>query len=303
MLARYVHNGIVWVDLESPTREEVLSVVEEFHIESSVAEELLQPTAKPRCERHDGQLYIIMHFPALRHSHKTKEQEIDFVVGRKYLVTVHYDTVDALHKFSKVFEVNSVLDKSSIGDHAGYLFFYILKKLYKAVDHEISVVSKDLASVEEQLFSGNEVALVETISMCARDLLHLRQTIEPHRDVLESLGAESVTFFGDRFAPFARAASHEYYRVHSHIIRHSEVLRELRTTNDSLLTTKQNETLKVLSIMALFTFPLALLVATLDSRLHGNPFEDKADGFSMLIVLMSLIAVVMYIYFRRKRWL
>ena len=169
MLSRYEHGGVTWVDLENPTTDEVRRVMEEYGLNHFVAEELLLPTQKPRVEFHDKYLYVILHFPALRHAHKTEEQEVDFVVGEKFLITTHYDTIDPLHKFSKVFEVNSVLDKSPMGEHAGYLFFYMLRRLYKAVEHELDFVRNDLVHIEHNLFGGLEVRMVRAISQCARD--------------------------------------------------------------------------------------------------------------------------------------
>src|ERR1700733_2314187 len=136
MQNRYEHGGLVWIDLESPSREEVRSVAEEFGIAPLVAEELFTPSMKPRAEFHDGYAYVVMHFPALHHSHRTHEQEIDFVIGQRFLITTRYDMVDPLHKFSKVLEVNSLLDESMIGEHAGFIFYFMLKKLYRAVEHE-----------------------------------------------------------------------------------------------------------------------------------------------------------------------
>ena len=124
MLSRYEHGGIVWIDLESPTAREVKDLAEQIQLDPLIAEELLLPSTRPRIEFYGHYIYMILHFPALQHSHrKSHEQEVDFVIGKNFLITTHYDTIDPLHKFSKVFEVNSVLDKSNLGDHAGYLFF------------------------------------------------------------------------------------------------------------------------------------------------------------------------------------
>lgn len=303
MLARFTHGDIVWVDLESPTREEVLTIVEEFNIDESVAEELLQPTVKPRYETHDDHCYLIMHFPALRHSHSSREQEVDFVIGKKFLLTVHYDTIDPLHKFSKVFEVNAVLEKTPIGDHAGYLLYYILMKLYRSVDHEIEFIHQELSRIEDSIFSGEEAMMLHNISRLGRDLLSIRQIIEPHRDVLTAFEEQAPSFFGQKFAQFTRTLSHEYYRVHNHVMRHSETLRELRHTNDSLLANRQNDIMRILTIMALFTFPLALLVAVSDTHLDGNPFADSAFGFPILVGLIVVIASSMFAVFKFKRWI
>ena len=199
MRSRYEHGGLIWIDLESPSREEVREVADEFHIEPLIAEELLLPSSKVRAEFHKDYAYVVMRFPALHHSHKTHEQEIDFVIGRSFLITTRYDVVDPLHKFSKVFEVNSILDESNLGEHAGFIFFYMLRKLYRSVEHEVEYVQHDLHIIEEHIFSGHEIPMVVAISRSARDLLNLRQTIEPHREILHELEEEGPSFFGADF--------------------------------------------------------------------------------------------------------
>jgi magnesium transporter len=303
MHSRYQHHELVWIDLESPTRDEVRAIAEEFAIEPLIAEELLLPSSKPRAEFHGAYAYVVMHFPALHHSHKSHEQEMDFVIGRNFLITTRYDTVDPLHKFSKVFEVNSILDKSMIGEHAGFVFFYMLKKLYRAVEHEVEYVKHDLHAIEEHIFSGDEVPMVAAISRSARDLLNLRQTIEPHRETLHSLEEGGPKFFGEDFAPYLRALSNEYYRVHNHIMRHTEFLHELRETNNSLLTTKQNETIKILTVMAFFTLPLSLIASIFEMNTVSTPILGVRGDFWIILGLMAAVAISMFTFFRYKKWL
>lgn len=302
MLKTYEHNGLVWIDLESPTREEVQSVTEKFDISTMVAEELLLPSAKPRADFYDKHVYLILHFPALRHSRKTLEQEIDFVVGRNFIVTAHYDNLDPLHKFAKIFEVNSVLNRNDIGDHAGFLLFYILKQLYKSVEHESDQVKRHLGMIEEHIFSGQEVRMVEAISQSARDLLNLRQTIEPHREVLHTLETEGAKLFGEDFVPYLRALSNEYYRVHNRVMRNTESLHELRETNNSLLSTKENETMRILTIMALLTFPLSLVVAILQIDTVHNPIRGLPYDFWIILGTVLFIGLCMVAYFKHKKW-
>ena len=303
MRSEYKHNGTTWVDLESPTRMEIADIVERFNIHEVVAEDMLLPSRKPRIELYPKYMFVILHFPALRHSHKTLEQEIDFAVGRDFIISVHYDTVDSLHKFSKVFEVNSVLDKSEKDNHAGDLFFLMLKKLYRDVEHEVDYVRQHLRDIEGYTFSGKEAMMVSEISQSARDLLNLRQTIEPHREILHALETEAVKFFGDDFVPYLRALSNEYYKVHNHVMRNTESLHELRETNNSLLTTKQNETMRMLTIMALFTFPLALIAAVLGMDTKYNPILGRPNDFWIIVGIMASFACLMFWYFKHKRWL
>lgn len=305
MKTRYEHHDVVWVDLESPTHDEVREIIDEFGIDLLTAEELLLPSMKPRAEFKDEYIYVVMHFPALRHSHKADEQEVDFIIGRNFLITTRYDVVDPLHKFSKVVEVNEMLakGKSAIGEHAGFLFFYMLKRLYKSVDHEVEYVQRHLHNIEEHVFSGHEVQMVQEISNSARDLLNLRQTIEPHREVLHALEQGCIGFFGDSFMPYLRGLSDDYFRVHNHIMRSLDVLRELRETNNSLLTTKQNETMRRFTVMAFFTFPLMLLAAIFAMDTTDMPIVGMRHDFWIVLGMMTTVSLLMYWSFKRTQWL
>ena len=303
MLNRYQHKGLTWIDLESPTRDEVRHLVEEFHIEPLIGEELLLPSTRPRVEFYPSYLYVILHFPALRHSHRTLEQELDFIIGRDYIITARYDTVDPLHKFSKVFEVNSILDTSNIGEHAGYIFFYMLRKLYRSVEHEVEYVRQDLIMIEQHIFTGHEVKMVSAISRSARDLLNLRQTIEPHREVLHEIESSGARFFGEDFIPYLRALSNEYYRVHNHIMRNTDTLHELRETNNSLLSTKQNEVMKTLTVITAVAAPLALVAGLFGISSQYIPIINTPRGFWFVLGLMGIAAISIVYLFKRENWL
>jgi len=303
MISRRTLGDILWISLESPTQQEVRSVAGELNLDSAVADELLLPSAKPRLELHDGYLFTILHFPALRHTHSSTEQEIDFVVGNRFIITAQYDTIDPIHKFSKVFEVNAVLDKSVENQHAGFIFYFLLKKLYKSVEHEISSVNDALHDIEENIFEGREREMVAALSFAGRDLLNMRQVIEPHRDILQELELQAPRLFGSSFTPFVKHLSNTYFRVHSHIMRHIETLRELRETNNSLLTTKQNEIMKTLTIISFVTFPLTLIAAVFGMGTTGNPLDGTPYEFWIVISVMFVATLVMFLFFKRKGWI
>lgn len=302
MYSRMEHEGLIWIDLESPTHDEVARVVEEFQILPLVAEELLFTATKPRAEFYSDYAYLVLHFPALRHSHKTREQEIDFIVGRQFLITAHYDVIDPLHKFAKIFEVHSILEKNETDGHAGFLFFYMLKKLYKAVEHEVDYIRHELSMIEEHIYSDHQVEMVTAISRSARDLLNLRQAIEPHREVLHTIESDGPKLWGEDFSPYLRALSNEYYRVHNHVMRETESLHELRETNNSLLTTKQNETMKVFTILAFVTFPLSLIASIFSMDTIHNPIVGMPHDFWLVMGIMAIAALLMFWYFKQKKW-
>lgn len=303
MVTRYTHKNLIWVDLESPTQDEVRAVMEEFNINPLAAEELLSPTLKPKVEPYDTFIYLILHFPVFKHSHThSQNQEVDFIIGKEFLITTRYDTVDPLHKFSKIFEVNSILDKSDMGHHAGYLFFYMVKKLYKAISHELAFIENSLDDIEEQIFRDREREMVVEISKTSRQLLNFKQALVAHKDILASFEIAGKKFFGDVFGYHLRTIIGEYYKIENELSFHSATVAELRETNNSLLSTKQNEVMKVLTVMAFVGFPLTVIASVfgMNTKL---PIVGREHDFWIILGIMVATATILFAFVKFKKWL
>jgi Mg2+ and Co2+ transporter CorA len=74
------------------------------------------------------------------------------VIGKNFIITTHYDGIDALHDFSKVFEVQSILDKSDLGNHGGYVFFYMIQHFYKQMMNRIEMIQDLISEIERKIF-------------------------------------------------------------------------------------------------------------------------------------------------------
>ena len=128
MLKKYVHKKVTWIDLESPTQKDAQVLITEYDIHPLVASEILSPSRRSRVDVYDAFTYLIFHFPTILHSHSGKtEQEIDFVVGKHFVITAHYEANDSLNELAKLFEVDVALQKKDLGTHAGFLFFYMVR--------------------------------------------------------------------------------------------------------------------------------------------------------------------------------
>lgn len=304
MLNRFTYRDITWVDLESPTDGELYDIIDEFSVIPPVAQELKTPSLKPKVDLYKDFIYLILHFPAFKHSHISgSNQEVDFIIGDKFLITVHYDTIDPIHKFSKEFEVESILEKHDLGNHAGFIFFHLIKKLYRSLEHELEYVASELDEIEDAIFIGKEKEVVKFISEVSRDLLNFKQATGSHQEVLNSLEMVSKKFFGGDFDYFIKDIMSEYYKVDKTIGNHRESLLELRDTNNSLLSTKQNETMKVLSILAFVTFPLSLVASIFGMNTAYLPIVGGNNDFWTIIGIMGILTLLFFFYFRHKEWL
>lgn len=300
MTTTYTHKDLTWIDLESPTKDEVRLVMEQYGIHPLVGNELLTPTEHPKVDLYDHYIYLVFHFPAVSHKHGSEvKQEIDFIVGEKFIITTHYDLIDPLHEFSKVFEVNTLLDKNELGTHAGFVFFYIIRELYRNMTQQLDGVGTILKKIESKIFTGHEGEMVEEISRVNRDLLNFKQSIRPQKEILESFERAGEKFFGNEFSYYSHSLTGEYYKIASILDGHKDTLLDLRDTNDSLLTTKTNAIMKVFTIMAFLVLPPSLIAGLFAMGVKGEPPLNFWEIIGIMVFLMS----IMFLVFKKKHWI
>ncbi|GMQ95218.1 MAG: magnesium/cobalt transporter CorA [Patescibacteria group bacterium] len=304
MISKYTYKHLAWIDLESPTKQEIRSIMKEYNVHPLVADELLNPTLRPKVDLYDNLIYLILHFPTVSHKHDGYAgQEVDFIIGKNFLITTHYDLIDPLHEFSKVFEVNSILDKSNMADHAGFLFFYLMRELYGNLTDELDNTRYTLEKIKLKIFSGREVKMVKVISNTSRNLLNFKQAMQPHKEVLESFERAGEKFFPKEFSYYLSAMSGEYYKIYNRMESLKEALTELRETNDSLLTTKTNEIMKVLTIAASLMLPSALVASIFGMNTQAMPFIGSGSDFWIIVGIMASGTLLMFLYFKYKKWI
>lgn len=304
MIQRHEFKGSTWIELDHPTAEEVKEILSEYDLHPHIGRELTSPSLKQRVEGYDDHLYLILHFPAFKHTHKEENvQEVDFVIGKNYVITVKYDTIDSLHKFSKLVEVDSILRKDDKYDDPSFIFFGIMHEIYRSLLEEIAYLEDKLEDVEANIFKEHEREMVFALSKVARNFLDLKKIIEQHKEVLDDLGRLGGAVFGEQFERSASLLKVDYYKVRNLIKSNLELVQELRDTNDSLLNTKQNEVMKTLTILAFVTFPLSLIAAIFGMNTTGMPFMGSPYDFWIVILIMCSAAGCMFLYFKHKHWL
>jgi magnesium transporter len=304
MISRLVHDSITWVDLEAPTPEEVAEIGREFKLDLFITQELTIPSMKPRVEIRPEFLYASLHFPAFRHTHgSSPSQEVDFVVGKRFIITTHYETIDPIFDFAKAFEVAALVGKKGSALHGGHLFFEMVRRLYGGTHDELEDINVNLTRIEKEIFAGNEQQMVASISEESRKLLNIKRILTPHRDILESFELASEKLFGEDFPLYVKAMLAEYFRVFERTQAYFDSVVELRETNNSLLTTKQNEIMKILTIMAFVTFPLSLIADIFNLETSFVPIVGMPNDFWIIIGIMLTLSLLFFAFFKRKKWL
>ncbi len=306
MITERKHNHETWIDIHQGTSEEIKKVMDDYNIHPFVAKELSSKTPKPRIELHEKYIYCILHFPAWKHTHsEEKNQEIDFVIGNNFLITARYDTIDSLHKFSKDTEVKEILDRNNVAesDSGHVLFISLLKELYNGLFEELDHMEQMTDSITSKIFKGKEKEMVIAISEITRTLIDFERVTNLHHEILDSLKKMGGSLFGEDFANDMDFVKQDFMKLNTNIRSSLEMLRELRNTNDSLLTSKQNEIVKQLTVMGFVILPLNLIAWMFAMRVEGLPFLNNPNGFLIVLVLMVTSASIALVYAKHKHWM
>lgn len=303
MITKHASRELVWIDLESPSQEEIHSVAKDYNLNPLVVHELLVPSQRPQVDLYRHFIYLILHFPGLRRNSAGQDQEIDFVIGKKFLITVRYGASETLHYVAKIFDTSATLDKGDFGSHAGFIFFFLLGKMYESLIHELSAVRESLASIEKRIYSGEEREMVVSLARVSRDLLYFKRSLSMHRDVLESFEVAGRKLLGEKFAFHLRTLVGDYYRVEHSVESNAAFLSELRETNNALLSTKQNEIMKTLTILAFIALPATTVLSLFQIDTVSRPLIGLPFDFWILAIMVGAIAFGLYRWFRYKNWL
>jgi magnesium transporter len=305
MISRHTYHGGVWVDLEQPTEEEIRTIVEEFSIAKRIEQEMLSPSPIPLVVVDAASAFLVLHFPAHgANDGDTDSQEIDFVVGKKFIITVRYEVIAPLYELQKLLAARELVgEKDPIATDV--LLEVLFAHLYTSVRDHTNHAAARLERVERDMFTDREHSTVRAISNISREFLHMEATLanqeEPLEHFLKTLVARKT--FDETFAERTEHILAERMQVARLIKTHRAVAAELRETNTALLGARQNEIMKTLTVINFSVLPLELVALIFSMHVTGTPLEGNPNAFLIIVSSMCVLVIFMTIFFARKRWI
>lgn len=309
MITTTKENGIIWSDLSNPTDKELDQITIDYGLHPLVVTELGRPSPRSKVDLYGDYIYLVLHFPRCQicYGERSAEagadtEEVDFVIGPNFLLTVHYGPVGALEEFNRMWQTGTVILEKKTKPHAGLLFFHLTKYLYGNLESGLDYINSVLKRAEKKIFAGEERSMVHLLTDLNRDLLDFRWALKNHREVLYSLSAAGRDFFGDKFNYYLSALVGEFERVWNTLESNRATFLDLRETNESLLTIKTNETVKLLTVITFIFFPLTFI-----SQLFGMntnlPFVGESYDFAAALGIMIGSVLILFAVAKSRRWL
>ena len=303
MITKYEGGKLIWIDAENPTNEEARDLVLEHGFPPGMMSDLSTPTQRDSVHAEPDALKITLHFPIVKRADIDHPHEIKFILTKHALLTVRYEDMEAVHRFQKEFEVISALYKTKKQATAAHLFFALLREFYTTLEAKLDYLETRMRDIEREIFSDKEKEMVFSISEVSRKLIAFRQTVLAQTDKLKDLRGHLEKYFNAKTAEqFSVLTEH-----HGSLMRRTnglfDTLDELQNTNLAMLSTKQNEITKTLTVMAFVTLPLTLVASLFNMSTHATPLVGLPGDFWIILAMMMGAALILLGFFKYKHWL
>ncbi len=303
MIERYLHKDVTWLDVVHPTSDEIRQIFKECKLPASFADDLTSMTPRSEAKCDSGAIKITLDFPIVKRTDITHPHEIKFIATKKHLITIRFEDIQAVHRFQKEFEVLSLLNNKSKNSDGALLMLVMLTYLYQGLDEKLDYLESKTQGVEEGILIDDEKELLLEISSVSRRVISFQHTLQTHNLALSDLAIlipqEYGKIYNEKIEQIKDTYQHLTHRAGSLL----GSIRDLRQTNSDLLTAKQNEVMKIFTIMAFITYPLTLFTSTFGMNTQYTPLVSREYGFWYILGIMTIASACFFAFFKYKKWI
>ena len=295
---------VTWIDIKDPKEDDIKFLKEKFNFHPLVLEELLPPSHRPKVERYPNYLYMIFYYPIYsKENRETRPRELDIIVTKNTIITSHYKSILPLKALFDRCNLYPKARKRYMAQNPGYLLFYVLNNIWKNSLTKLVRVDEKINEIEKEIFRGQEKEMVLEISLVKTDIINFWRIVDPQKETLESLAEEGPKFFGKDLSHYFIDVLGTFGQTWNALKTYKETILALEDTNQSLLSSKINEIMKVLTVFSVIFLPLTLIASIWGMNIPGMPLTFSSLGFWLILAVMTVMSILMLTYFRKKQWL
>ena len=303
MVERFLQGKLLWINLKNPTSDEVKKVMDELDISPFLMGDLTTPVPKNSALKLDNTIKITLDLPVIKRIDVEHPYEIKFIITKHSLVTVQYEEMSAIDRFKRQFEVAATLRRTQKNITGAHLFISLMNNLYESASIKLDYMESKLADIESDIFKNSEKQMVFEISDISKKLISFRHVVRVHEDVFRDARVLFEEIYKGAFAQDLQNLQGQYFILLRRTNTLFETLTALRETNIAMLSTKENEIMKTLTIMAFITYPLTLLSSMFGMNVTTAPIIGKDYDFWIIVGIMCTATVCFFMYFRHKGWM
>jgi magnesium transporter len=291
----------VWLDLHDPDPADLAVLTQEFGLHELAVEDACHPHERPKLDRYPDHLFLsayAVHLDAA--SGELKLSELAAFITPCALITVRKDDGFDLEALWSRWDNASEL----AGHGVGYLLHGLLDLVVDGHFAAVQALDGHIEALQDLLFAetGPDEQVQRRSFELRKSLVMLRRVVLPMREVVNTVMRRDLHLLNEPLVPY-------YQDVYDHVLRATEWTESLRDLVTTILETRLtiqsnrlNEIMKKLtSWAAIIAIPTAI------TGFYGQnvpyPGFQQTWGFYSSVALILVIAIALYLTFKRKDWL
>jgi magnesium transporter len=296
--------GLRWINIESPRLADRLWLTENFAFHELDIEDVASHNQRPKLDSYDEYLFLVMQFPSYdKESGRLDAAELDIFVGPDFLISLPNEPIPPLRS---VFERARARDdvRDELMTHgSGRLLYEILDRCVDAGFPMLGQLGRKLRRIENDIFEGRSREIVRDISNAKQEIINFRAVIRPQRLVFRDLERVKLRYLPEEMDIYFDDLTDAAERIWDVLENFKEIIEGLEDTNESVLSHRLNDVLRILTAVTVILLPLTLVTGFFGMNL-AFPGEPGAPAYFWgVVIAMAVLLVALVVFFRRRGWL
>jgi magnesium transporter len=298
-------SGLTWVNVVAPDVGTALQLSERFGWHPLDVEDVVSKRQRPKVDDYEdeGYLFAVLHFPFYDKTvQRLNAAELDIFIGHDYVVTIPNRE---LHPVTRLFarcEEDDGLREQLFARGSGRLLYEVLDDLFDYCFPILDKIAHKLDVIEDEVFEGRSEEVVRDISNVKQEIISYRKIIKPERTTLRVLERRVEHFLPEELELYFDDIVDAAERIWDLLDNYKEVVEAIESTNESVISHRQNDVLRVLTVISVTLLPLTFVTGLFGMNVLF-PGTETHEGFWVIVAVLVGTAAATLGFFRWKRWL
>ena len=294
-------NTVTWINVDGLHDLSLMKEIgDTFDLHPLLMEDILNTGQRPKLEEFENCLFLVLKM--LRFDKQKQiivSQQLSMVLGKTFLLTFQEQPGDV---FEPVRERIRKQKARIRGSRTDYLTYALLDCVVENYVFIVERLGEQIEDIEEEVLENAEPAVMEKINTFKREMNFLRKSVRPAREAIMQMSKLDSELIHDQTIPFLKDLQDLITQATEAIDTYRDMLSDQLNLYNSAISNRMNDIMKVLTIFAAIFIPLTFIAGIYGTNFEYLPELKFKYSYFIFWGVMVGVAVVMLIYFKKKKW-